>query len=49
MIERASYPGIAADLDTDEIASILPGMKKQAIDMLAEGERLPGMPVCRWR
>ena len=44
MIERAGYPGIAADLDAEKIASVLPAMKKQALDMWAEGERLTGHP-----
>jgi hypothetical protein len=44
MIERAGYPGIATDLDTDKIASVLPAVKKQALEMWAEGERLTGHP-----
>ena len=44
MIERAGYPGIAADLDLEQIASILPTVKKQAREMQAEGERLTGHP-----
>jgi hypothetical protein len=44
MIERAGYPGVAADLDTDQIASILPAMKKRALEMWEEGERLTGHP-----
>jgi hypothetical protein len=44
MIVRAGYPGVAADLDTDKIASVLPAMKKQALAMWAEGERLTGHP-----
>jgi hypothetical protein len=44
MIERAGYPGIAADLDTDKIAAVLPALKKQALEMWAEGERLTGHP-----
>jgi hypothetical protein len=44
MIERAGYPGIAADLDAAKIASVLPAMKKQALEMWAEGERLTGHP-----
>ncbi len=42
MIERAGYPGIAADLDLDKIASVLPALKKRAFDMWEEGERLTG-------
>jgi hypothetical protein len=44
MIERAGYPGVAADLDLDKIASILPAVKKKAREMQAEGERLTGHP-----
>lgn len=44
MIERAGYPGVAADLDTDKIAEVLPAMKKQALAMWEEGERLTGHP-----
>jgi hypothetical protein len=42
MIERAGYPGIAADVDLDKIASVLPAMKRRALEMWAEGERLTG-------
>ena len=42
MIERAGYPGVAADLDLDKIASVLPALKKRAYEMYAEGERLTG-------
>ena len=44
MIERAGYPGVAAALDTDLIAKVLPAMKKQALAMWEEGERLTGHP-----
>ncbi|MGH7048714.1 MAG: DUF7700 domain-containing protein [Stellaceae bacterium] len=44
MIERAGYPGVAADLDLEKIASILPVVKKQARAMQAEGEALTGHP-----
>ena len=44
MIERAGYPGIAADLDMEKIASVFPAMKKQALEMWAEGERVTGHP-----
>jgi len=44
MIERAGYPGVAAALDTDLIASVLPEMKKQALAMWEEGEGLTGHP-----
>ena len=42
MIERAGYPGIAADLDDEKIASVLPALKKRAFEMYEEGERLTG-------
>lgn len=42
MIERAGYPGIAADLDVELIASVLPALKKRAFEMWEEGERLTG-------
>ena len=48
MIERAGYPGIAADLDQDMIDAVLPAMTAKAREMLAEGEALtghPGLPV----
>ena len=44
MIERAGYPGIAADLDREKIAVVLPAMKKKARDMQAEGVALTGHP-----
>ncbi|HEY1260331.1 MAG TPA: hypothetical protein VGF34_13880 [Stellaceae bacterium] len=44
MIERAGYPGVAADLDLEKVAAVLPAVKKQARDMQAEGERLTGHP-----
>ena len=44
MIERAGYPGIAADLDEDKIASVLPIVKAKARELSAEGERLTGHP-----
>lgn len=42
MIERAGYPGIAADLDLDKVTSVLPAMKQRAFKMYAEGEALTG-------
>ncbi len=42
MIERAGYPGVAADLDLEKIASIVPALKKRAFEMYEEGERLTG-------
>ena len=44
MIEYAGYPGVAADLDADKIAAVLPAVKKQAQALLDEGERLTGHP-----
>jgi hypothetical protein len=44
MIERAGYPGIAADLDHEKIAAVLPAVKQKAREMQAEGERLTGHP-----
>jgi hypothetical protein len=44
MIERAGYPGIAADLDAVKVANVFPAMKKQALEMWKEGERLTGHP-----
>ncbi|HTC10281.1 MAG TPA: hypothetical protein VK726_16050 [Acetobacteraceae bacterium] len=42
MIERAGYPGIAADLDLGKIAEVLPALKQRAYEMYEEGERLTG-------
>ncbi len=42
MIARAGYPDIAADLDLDLIASVVPALKKRAYEMYEEGERLTG-------
>jgi hypothetical protein len=44
MIERAGYPGIAADLDEAKIASVLPIVKAKARELEAEGKRLTGHP-----
>jgi len=44
MIERAGYPGIAADLDMDKVAAVLPAIKKKAREMQAEGTALTGKP-----
>ena len=44
MIERAGYPGVAADLDQEKIAAILPLVKKKAREMQAEGDALTGHP-----
>jgi hypothetical protein len=42
MIERAGYPGIAADLDLDKVAEVIPAMKQRAFQMYAKGEALTG-------
>jgi len=42
MITRAGYPGVAADLDMEKIAAVLPALKKRAYEMYEEGERLTG-------
>lgn len=44
MIERAGYPGIAADLDEDKIEAVLPEMTKRAREMQAKGTELTGHP-----
>lgn len=44
MITRAGYPGVAADLDTGKIAEVLPAVRKRALEMWEEGERLTGHP-----
>lgn len=44
MIERAGYPGVAADLDLDKIAAVLPLVKKTARELQAQGEALTGHP-----
>lgn len=44
MIERAGYPGVAADFDHDKFAAMLPTIKKQAFAMWKEGEELTGHP-----
>ena len=44
MIERAGYPGVAADLDQDKIDAVLPAMTRRAREMQAEGEALTGHP-----
>jgi hypothetical protein len=42
MIDRAGYPGIAADVDLDKVASVLPAMKKRAFEMWERGQKLTG-------
>jgi hypothetical protein len=44
MIERAGYPGIAADLDMHKIAAVLPAISKKGREMQAEGMALTGHP-----
>ena len=44
MIERAGYPGIAADLDEDKIEAVLPDMGKKAREMSNLGIELTGHP-----
>ncbi len=44
MIERAGYPGIAADLDQDKIAAVFQEVKKTARELQAQGEALTGHP-----
>ena len=43
MIERAGYPGVAADLDLDLIEAMIPGMEKRARAMVAAG--MPAEPT----
>ena len=44
MIDRAGYPGVAADLDQDLIDAVLPALTVKAREMLATGEALTGHP-----
>jgi hypothetical protein len=44
MIERAGCPGIAADLDLEKVAAILPSLKQKARELQAKGEVLTGHP-----
>ena len=44
MIDRAGYPGVAADLDQDKIDAILPEMTKRAREMEAMGVVATGHP-----
>ena len=44
MIERAGYPGVAADLDQDMIDAVLPALTTKAREMLDLGESLTGHP-----
>ena len=43
MIQRAGYPGVAADLDEDVIAAVIPEMEARALEMVAGG--LPKEPT----
>ena len=43
MLERAGYPGVAADLDEDLIASVLPKVEARAREMEADG--MPAEPT----
>ena len=48
MLERAGYPGIAADLDVNKVEEVLVDVKKRAREMQEEGMALtghPGLPV----
>ena len=44
MIERAGYPGVAADLDLEKIAAVLPALKKTALELQAAGMAATGHP-----
>ena len=37
MLQRAGYPGVAADLDDDVIASVIPAVEARAREMQASG------------
>jgi hypothetical protein len=43
MIERAGYPGVAADYDQDLVNAVLPALEKQARDM--DAQPLPAEPT----
>ena len=43
MLERAGYPGVAADLDDDLIASVIPSVEARAREMEASG--IPAEPT----
>jgi hypothetical protein len=48
MLERAGYPGIAADLDVNKVEEVLLNVKKRAREMQEQGMALtghPGLPV----
>ena len=44
MIDRAGYPGVAADLDDDKLEAVIPEMAKRAREMQAKGTDLTGHP-----
>ena len=44
MIDRAGYPGVAADLDEDKLEAVIPEMAKRAREMQAKGTDLTGHP-----
>ena len=39
MIEKAGYPGVAVDLDSDLIASVLPKVDARAWEMVKEAHQ----------
>ena len=47
MIERAGYPGVAADLDDDKLEAVIPEMAKRAREMQAKRSELTGHPGLR--
>lgn len=44
MIERAGYPGVAADLDEEKVAAMLPTVKKTARELIEKGLAATGKP-----
>ena len=44
MIDRAGYPGVAADLDEDKLEAVIPEMAKRAREMQVKGTDLTGHP-----
>ena len=44
MIDRAGYPGVAADLDDDKLEAVIPETAKRAREMQAKGTDLTGHP-----
>ena len=43
MIQRAGYPGVAADYDADVVAAVLPALEKRAREIQAQP--LPAEPT----